>query len=162
MVRKHFTFQLWRKNSKWIIKGTELKCSSLEYPILQSVHLIPLLQKKLNCSLFLQFTQVSFRIIKVRKTGTQCITLSQHPKICPKSPLLPQTPAWVCWLNFSCRNLEKCSELSSDLSITDKVGMGIKRVRQSELFDLEISRIRERKILRKKNCVDSFQKAYSF
>lgn len=28
--------------------------------------------------------------------------------------------------------------------------MGIKRVRQSKLFDLEISRIRERKILRKK------------
>lgn len=99
MVRKHFTLQLWRKKSKWIIKGIELKWSSLEHPILQSGHLIPLLQKKLNCRLFLQFTQVSFSKIRVRKAGMQCITLSQYSKICTKSPLLPQTSTWVCWFN---------------------------------------------------------------
>lgn len=112
MVRKHFTFQLWRNKSKGIIKGTQLKCSSLEHPILKSIYLTALVQKKLNRSLFLQFIQVSFSIIRVRNTGTQCITLSQYPKNCARSPLLPQTPAWVCQLNSSCGNLWKWSEMS--------------------------------------------------
>lgn len=153
MVRKHFTFQLWRNKSKWVINGTELKCSSLEHPILKNVYLITLLQKKINCRLFLQLIQVSFSRIKVRKTGTQCIALSQYPKNCIRSPLLPQTPAWVCRFNSRCKNLWKCNELSSDLRITDVnskgrklVEMWIKRVRQSKPCDLEIREVR--KILR--------------
>lgn len=154
MVRKHFTFQLWWNKSNRIVKGTELKCSSLEHPILKSVYLITLLQKKLNCGLFLQFIWVSFSRITVRKTGTQRITLSQYPKNCTGSSLLPQTPAWVYWFNSSCGNLWKCNELSSDLGITDVnskgrklVEMGIKRIRQSKSCDLEIREVRERKIL---------------
>lgn len=153
MVRKHFTCQLWRNKSKWVIDGTELKCSSLEHPILKNVYLITLLQKRINCRLFLQLIQVSFSRIKVRKTGTQRIALSQYPKNCTRSPLLPQTPAWVCRFNSSCKNLWKCNELSSDLRITDvnskgrkMVEMWIKRVRQSKPCDLEIREVR--KILR--------------
>lgn len=164
MVRKHFAFQLWRNKSKWIIKGTELKCSSLEDPILKSVYLITLLQKLLNCSLFLQFIRVSFSTIKVRKTGIQCITLSQYPKNCTRSPLLPQTPAWVCGFNSSCGDLWQCNELSSDLSFTDVnskgrklVEVGIKRVRQSKPCDLETREVREGKILRIKFVLTHFK-----
>lgn len=153
MVRKHFTFQLWRNKSKWVINGTELKCSSLEHPILKNAYLITLLQKKINCRLFLQLIQVSFSRIKVRKTGTQCTALSQYPKNCTRSPLLPQTPAWVCRFNSSCKNLRKCNELNSDLRTTDVnfkgrklVEMWIKRVRQRKPCDLEIREVR--KILR--------------
>lgn len=112
MVRKHFTFQLWRNKSKWIIKGTELKCSSLEQPVLKSAYLIAPVQKKLNCSLFFQFIQVSFSIIRVRNTGTQCITLSQYPKNCTRSPLLHQTLVWVSQFNSSCGNLWKWNEMN--------------------------------------------------
>jgi len=141
-----------------------LKCSSLEHPILKSVYLITLLQKKSNCSLFPQFIQVSFSILKVRKTGTKCITFSQYPKNCTRSPLLPQTPAWVCRFNSSCRNLRKCNEQSSDLSITNVnskgrklVEMGIKMIRQSKPCELEIREVRERKILRIKFVLTHFK-----
>lgn len=85
MVRKHFTFQLWRNKSKWIIKEAQLKCSSLEHPTLKSVYFEKCLfhnptTEVVKFIIFLQFTWVSFSIIKVRKTGSECIGSQNTPR----------------------------------------------------------------------------------